>query len=164
MSGSNEKFWAGVIHEVQGVIGLSALAILALVPISTIALFNSAAASDRAEILVGLLMFLMFLILGNMFYLYRVERDITFRIRVARSVNGQQEPCEGALLRVFKNNHKFCEEASDENGDVTFRVPVKRTDDLHVIVFDSGTQQQRSNKAAIYSQGECRIVKTITVA
>jgi len=164
ISGSDERAWPAVIRAVQGILGLSALAILALVPIATIALYNSAGGTDRAVILFGLLVFLVVIVCGNMFYLYRVEAtEITFRVRVARSVNGQQEPWEGALIRVFKNNRQFREEASDENGDVAFRVQVKRTDDLHVVVFDPGTQQVRSSKAALYSQGECRMIKTITI-
>ena len=146
--GADERVWPAIIRAVQGILGLSALAILVLVPIATIALYNAAGS----------------IVCLNMLYLYRVEAsEITFRIRVARSVNGQQEPWEGALLRLYKNNRQIREEESDENGEVSFGTQVKRTDDLHVMVIDPSTQQARANKAALYSQGVCRVVKTITI-
>ena len=162
--GADERVWPAIIRAVQGILGLSALAILVLVPIATIALYNAAGSTDRAALLIGLLVFIGIIVCLNMLYLYRVEAsEITFRIRVARSVNGQQEPWEGALLRLYKNNRQIREEESDENGEVSFGTQVKRTDDLHVMVIDPSTQQARANKAALYSQGVCRVVKTITI-
>jgi hypothetical protein len=132
--------------------------------IAPIVLYKSGGPTNLAVNLIGLLIFMVVIICGNMIHLYVVgAAEITFRVRVARSVNGQ-EPWDGVLIRVFVNNKLDREVASDENGDVSFRAQVKRTDDLHVVVVDPGTQQVQSNKAAIYSQGECKMTKTITIS
>jgi hypothetical protein len=158
----DKGWWATVIVEVKSIPGLSALAILVLGETIT-AFVIRANDSESLKILIwSFVGFLVFTIAVNLIYFLRVELDeISFRVRVNRSCRGKDEPWPDLTVKLFRSNSLEQERHTNEDGEVMFRVKVGRKDELYVEVLDPKTNERK--RAAVFSDGQCRMVKMIRV-
>lgn len=156
----NKDGFATVIRSVTSVMGLSALAILSLGAAFTAVLYKTPENYQfpTFALLAGILISILVM---NMIYYYVIEKlELTFRVRVATVQNNIETPCENQTVRVYKNKQTVTETSTDEMGISTFTVKLQRHDELYVVVIRNGIE---SNKAAVYSGGQCQMVKTIRI-
>lgn len=149
-----------IIQAVTSVLGLSALAILAIV-IVVWATPEGASISSYLLRLGGVVAVYLIAIV----YIYRTERtELTFKVRVARLENGVEAPWDGAPVDLLKNGKSVQVLRTDEDGFVFLTIQVGRGDELSVIVLDPVTNQPKSEKAALYAKGQCMVPKKILLA
>ena len=160
MPDNNQSSWAAIIAAVTSIMGLSALAILALGAGFTVVLYKTPE-EKQFQTYVLLAVTIGFLVIANMVNLYVTQKlELTFRIRVATGQSELEIPCEGIVVGVFKNGTKMLDAYTDEMGICLFTVKLQRNDEIYAVVTSEGGP---SNKAAIYSSGQCQMLKTIRI-
>jgi len=156
---SNEQSqWQKIIAAVKSFYGLCALELLVVLS----AFGVTAAGKASPTTFYSLLVFAVFVAcLAFYFDTASAKSELTFRIRVNRFTDGAQLPLDGVQVQLFKNGKVMRTRITDEQGEVDFSEAVSRSDELYVKVTDgTGTDK----KAALYSDGQCRFVKTILIA
>jgi Na+/melibiose symporter-like transporter len=161
MPGANaQKNWPQIIGSVNSIMALSALALLAAGAAFTAVLVQTPQEKQfwTFLVMIGLLLIILF---SNMFYAYIMQRhELTFRLRVARMQNGVETPCEDTAVEIYRNEKLLQSSATDEMGILSFTVKLERKDELYAIVLNPETGQ-KTNRAALYSAGQCQMIKTI---
>ena len=154
--------YAKIIEVVKSLLGLSALALLAAGAAFTAAIFNMSKEElyKTFLLLVGLIVFLILINIVHEIWLRRLE--LSFRLRVSRDVNGVQSPVKDAEVKLLKNGGQELVRYTDDEGFSTITVKVERNDELTVVVKDPKTGTDRP-PAAIYSGGQCQMIKNILI-
>ena len=160
---NNKGRWAPIIQAVTSILGLSALVVLALGAAFTAVLIKIPVDKQFTCFLLmaGLLVLIVLL---NMLYAYYIEKaELTFWVRVARSVGNIKQPWNGARVDLYRNGQLSQSKFANEDGDLAFRLKLGRKDDLYVVVVDPTTSEPKSERAPLYSEGQFRMVKTIVL-
>jgi hypothetical protein len=164
LTDAGQGAWPAIIREVKTVPGLSALTVL--VAGAIIGPFVYGTHEDtRKTLLWTTVGFLAFVLVANLIYFLRNELgEITFRVRVAKSTKSGDEPWVGATVQLYRNKDLVGETHTADEGDAIFQVKVGRKDELYVVVLDPETKIAKSQPAAVFSAGNCLMVKTIRLA
>jgi hypothetical protein len=149
--------WAKIIGAVGSFYSLCALIVLAIGSAFAATAFHTLNIMPFIALLLSCL-----LIAGlGLYYFVAVEQsELVFRVRISKASAGSLSPVDGVEVALFKNGKKIKERTTNEQGEVAFRVALTRTDEIYVTIPDCNGI---TKKAALYSDGQCQIVKAVTL-
>ena len=148
------SFFDKIIIAVKDIVGLSALALLAAGVAFPAALLK-APAEKQFPAFLAMVILVLIVVFSNMIYAYVVQKlELTFRVRVEKP----EGPMVDVQVDLYKNGKLLRSSSTDDFGMLAFTVKLERNDELYVMVVDNG---KPSNKAALYSSGQCQMTKTI---
>jgi len=153
---NSQTSFAKTIKEVTTILGLSSLGLLATGAALTAVLVKTP--QDRQfPTFVVMATLVLVVVFANMIYAYVMQKlELTFRVRVEKAQD--EDPLVDVQVDLYKNGKLVQSSSTDDFGLLAFTVKLERKDELYVVVIQNGTQ---SNKAALYSSGQCQMTKTI---
>jgi hypothetical protein len=154
---SDLSFYSKVIATVKSFHGVSALVVLV---IGTAFSIHEVRSPSTPTFYALLLSVLIIAALDLTYVLMSGSSDVTFRVRTIRAESGATVPLAGLDITLYKNGKKVRSRLTSEEGEAAFRESVGGSDELYVQVTDS---QGAVLKAALYSEGQLQVVRSIRI-
>lgn len=154
---NEQSSWNRIITAVKSFHTFCALELLVILS----AFGLTVAGKASANLFYVLLCFALLMAGLNLYFALQSDSSqLTFRVRVNKSSGGSPLPLDGIEVSLFKNGKLTRSRITDEQGEVAFTENIKRKDELYVKVTETSGI---AKKAALYSEGQFQIIKTILV-